>query len=328
MTNSGAIGLIIGLVVLLIFSAFFAATETAFTSFSNARMKTLAKTRKNARRVLELAKDYDKLLSTLLIGNNMVNIVAASIATLVFTFYLGNIGVTISTIVLTSVILFFGEITPKSIAKEKPEIFCMFSAIPLKIFIILFYPINFIFNWWKKLLVKILKLEKNQPSLTEEEFEIIVTDIKEEGVLNEIEHDLIQNTLKYDEQKVGKVMTPIEKTVMASISDSNESIKKIFIDTNFSRIPIYGQTKSDIKGILYRTDFYEMLLSGQNNIKELLKQPIYIQTTSIISNVFKKLQENMVHMAIVKDKEKIVGLLTMDDILEELVGEIEDRYDK
>ncbi|MFW5780778.1 MAG: CBS domain-containing protein, partial [Bacillota bacterium] len=104
--------------------------------------------------------------------------------------------------------------------------------------------------------------------------------------------------------------------------------KKIFIDTNFSRIPIYGQTKSDIKGILYRTDFYEMLLSGQNNIKELLKQPIYIQTTSIISNVFKKLQENMVHMAIVKDKEKIVGLLTMDDILEELVGEIEDRYDK
>lgn len=328
MTNSSAIGMIIGLGILIVLSAFFAAAETAFTSFSNARMKSLALKRKNAQRALELAENYDRVLSTLLIGNNIVNIVAASIATLVFTFYWGNIGVTISTIVMTVIVLFFGEITPKSIAKEKPESVAMFSAIPLKIFSILFNPINFLFNWWKKLLVKVFKLHSTQPSITEEEFKIIVSDIVDEGVLNEIEHDLIRNTLIYDEQKVGKIMTPCDSIVMVSINDTNDSIKKMFIDTNYSRVPIYDKSKSDIKGILYRADFYEMLLSGKNNIQELLKQPIYIQTKSKISKVFKQLQENMIHMAIVKDEDKIVGLLTMEDILEELVGEIEDIYDE
>lgn len=328
MTDSAAIAMIVAMGILILFSAFFAATETAFTSFSHARMKSLATTRKNARRALSLVENYDKILSTILIGNNIVNIVAASIATLVFTFYWGNIGVTISTIVMTIIVLFFGEITPKSIAKEKPESFAMLSAIPLKVFTILFAPINYLFNCWKKLLVKIFKLESKQPSITEDEFKIIVSDIREEGVLNQIEHDLIRNTLIYDEQKVERIMTPFEQIEMANINDTSESIKKIFIDSNYSRVPIYGKTKSDIKGILYRADFYEMLLSGKNNIKALLKQPVYIQTNIKISKVFKQLQENMIHMAIVKIGEKVVGLLTMEDILEELVGEIEDKYDE
>lgn len=327
MTNSSTVGMILGLGVLIILSGFFAATETAFTSFSHVRMKTLAVTRKKARIALKLAENYDRLLSTILIGNNIVNIVAASIATLVFTFYWENMGVTISTIVMTTLILIFGEITPKSIAKEKPESFAMFSAIPLKIFTIIFAPINLLFNWWKKLMVIIFKLKKKQPSITEEEFKIIVSDIKDEGVLNEIEHDLIRNTLKYDEQKVEKIMTPLESIKMISSTDTNESIKKMFIDTNFSRVPIYKENTNSIIGLLYRADFYEMLLSNKNNIIELLKQPIYIQTKTKISKLFRQLQENMIHMAIVKNGEQIVGLITMEDILEELVGEIEDRYD-
>lgn len=208
MTQGSAIGLIGLLALLLLFSAYFSATETSFTGFSQARMKKLAEKKKSAALALKLSEDYNRLLSTLLIGNNIVNIAAASLATLVFTFYFDDLGVTLSTVVMTVLVLIFGEISPKSLAKERPEEFASFAARPLYFFMILFAPLNFLFDLWKKLLNKIFRLDKNQPSITEEEFKIIVTDIKNEGVLNDIEHDIIQSAITYDELLVSAVMTP------------------------------------------------------------------------------------------------------------------------
>ena len=211
MTESSAIILIIVLAILLMLSAYFSATETAFTSFSQARMKKLAQKKKSAKLALKLSENYNKILSTLLIGNNIVNIAAASLATLVFTFYFDDLGVTLSTIVMTVLVLIFGEISPKSLAKERPEEFACFAARPLFVCTIIFYPLTFLFDCWKKLLNKIFRLDKKRPSMTEEEFQIIVTDIKNEGVLNQNEHDLILNTIRYDELPVSTVMTPAEK---------------------------------------------------------------------------------------------------------------------
>lgn len=327
MTDSTAIILIIVLGVLLIFSAYFSATETAFTSFSQARMKMLATNKKSAKLALKLSNNYNRILSTLLIGNNIVNIAAASLATLVFVFYFGDIGVTVSTIVMTILVLIFGEISPKSLAKERPEEFAMFAARPLYIFIIIFMPLTFIFDGWKKLLHKIFRLDKKRPSMTEEEFQIIVTDIKNEGVLNETEHDIIQNTIKYDEVLVSDVMTPLNNITAVEIKEDPSKIKKMFEEFNYSRVPVYSEIMQNIRGIMYRTDFYEMLLNGKNDISAILKPVHYTTANEKISALFKTLQKSQQPLAIVRQEEVILGLISMEDILEELVGEIDDKYD-
>lgn len=327
MNHGTAVGLIIALAVLLVFSAYFSATETAFTSYNAVRMKRLAQKKKSAKLVLKLSENYNNVLSTLLIGNNIVNIASASLATLVFTFYFEDLGVTLSTVVMTVLVLIFGEISPKSIAKETPETFACFAVYPLYFFTILFAPLNFLFNLWKKLLNKVFRLGKKQPSLTEEEFTMMVTEIKDEGVLNQIEHDIIQNTIRYDEQRVGKVMVNAENVTSVEKDTPFDKIKALFESTNFSRIPVYTQDAKNVIGILYRADFYEMLLNGGNDIVPLLKAPMRTSKDEKISALFKSMQQARIHMAIVDGKDGAEGLITMEDILEELMGEIADRYD-
>lgn len=327
MNTLTAIILIIVLFVLLMLSAFFSASETAFTSLSQVRMKSLAQTKKSARLVLKMSENYNKLLSTLLIGNNIVNIASASLATIVFTFWCGDLGVTVSTVVMTVLVLIFGEITPKSIAKERPEAFAMFSVRILYVFRIIFTPLNLIFEGWKKLVYKIFRLNKKRPSMTEEEFSIIVNDITDEGILAESEAEIIQNTIKFDETRVEKVMTKAEDITSVCITDCMKAIKQIFVDTNYSRIPVFNENKQDILGILYRADFYEMLLNGKKDISPLLKPVLFTTSQNAISDLFEILQEQQVPQAIVKDGDVITGLISMEDILEELVGEIDDKYD-
>ncbi len=327
MNTGTAIVLIVVLFILLIFSAFFSASETAFTSLSQVRIKSLSQTRKSAKLVLTMSENYNKLLSTLLIGNNIVNIASASIATIVFTFWFGDLGVTLSTVIMTVAVLIFGEITPKSIAKERPEEFAMFSVRILYVFQIIFTPLNLIFDGWKKLVNKIFRLDKKRPTMTEEEFSIIVEDITGEGVLAETEAEIIQNTIKFDETKVEKVMTKAEDITSVCITDSMKSIKKIFVESNYSRVPVYDETKRDIIGILYRADFYEMLLNGKSDISLIFKPVLFTDSESAISDLFETLQDQQVPQAIVKDGEEIKGLISMEDILEELVGEIDDKYD-
>ena len=322
------VGIVIALVVLLVFSAYFSATETAFTSFNAVRMKVLAEKKKSAKLVLKLADNYNRVLSTLLIGNNVVNIAAASLATLVFTGWFGqDLGTTLSTVVMTVLVLIFGEISPKSVAKEFPEKFAMISAYPLWFFTVIFTPLNLIFDLWKKLLNKIFRVDKKQPSLTEEEFQVMVGEITDEGVLNETEHDIIINTIKYDDMTVENVMRFAEDATEARIGDDFGLIKSIFVETNYSRLPVLDAAGEKAEGILYRADFYEMLLDGRSDLAALLKEPMFTTRTEKISHLFKAMQTARIHMAIVLDDGKYTGLVTMEDILEELMGEIEDRYD-
>ena len=322
------VGIVIALVVLLVFSAYFSATETAFTSFNAVRMKVLAEKKKSAKLVLKLADNYNRVLSTLLIGNNIVNIAAASLATLVFTGWFGqDLGTTLSTVVMTVLVLIFGEISPKSISKEFPEKFAMISVYPLWFFTVIFTPLNLIFDLWKKLLNKIFRVDKKQPSLTEEEFQVMVGEITDEGVLNETEHDIIINTIKYDDMTVENVMRFAEDATEARIGDDFGLIKSIFVETNYSRLPVLDAAGEKAEGILYRADFYEMLLDGRSDLAALLKKPMFTTRTEKISHLFKAMQTARIHMAIVLDDGKYTGLVTMEDILEELMGEIEDRYD-
>ena len=233
METGTAIVLIAVLFILLVFSAFFSASETAFTSLSQVRIKSLSQTKKSARLVLKMSENYNKLLSTLLIGNNIVNIASASIATIVFTFWFGDLGVTLSTVVMTVLVLIFGEITPKSIAKERPEEFAMFSVRILYVFQIIFTPLNIIFDGWKKLVNKIFRLDKKRPTMTEEEFSIIVDDIADEGVLAESEAEIIKNTIKFDETKVEKVMTKAEDITSVCITDYYSKHSSLTLGLNF-----------------------------------------------------------------------------------------------
>lgn len=327
MNTITAIILIFILIFLLFLSGFFSASETAFTSISQVRIKSLAQKKKSAALVLKMSENYSKLLSTLLIGNNIVNITSASLATILFTFWFGNLGVTLSTVIMTVLVLVFGEITPKSIAKERPEEFAMFSARILYVFQIIFTPLNLIFEGWKKLVNKIFRLNKKRPTMTEEEFSIIVDDITNEGVLAESEAEIIQNTIKFDETQVKQVMTKVEDITSVCITDGMKVIKKIFVDSNYSRLPVFDGSRKDIIGILYRADFYEMLLNGKQDIAPLLKPVLFTTSRTVISDLFDTLQEQQVPQAIVKDDGIIVGLISMEDVLEELVGEIDDKYD-
>ena len=325
MNTVTAIIFIAVLFMLLMLSAFFSASETAFTSLSQARIKSLSQTKKSARLVLKISANYNRLLSTLLIGNNIVNIASASLATIIFTFWFGELGVTLSTVVMTVLVLIFGEITPKSIAKERPEEFAMFSVRILYAFRIVFTPLSIIFDGWKKLVNKIFRLDKKRPSMTEEEFSIIVEGIADEGVLAEAEAEIIQNTIKFDETTVGKVMTKAEDITFVRLTYGMKTIKKVFVDSNYSRVPVYDG--DGIIGILYRADFYEMLLVGKSDIRPILKPALFTTPETVISDLFEVLQNQQVPQAIVKDGEQVVGRITMEDILEELVGEIDDKYD-
>lgn len=327
MNTGTAIALIAVLFILLLLSAFFSASETAFTSLSQIRIKSLCQTKKSARLVLKISENYNRLLSTLLIGNNIVNIASASIATIIFTFWFGNLGVTLSTIVMTVLVLIFGEITPKSVAKERPEEFAMLSVRVLYAFQIIFTPLNILFDGWKKLVNKIFRLDKRRHTITEEEFSIIVDDITNEGVLAESEAEIIHNTIKFDETEVGKVMTKAEDITSVCITDKMRTIKNTFIDSNYSRVPVYDENRRDVIGILYRADFYEMLLNGKSDLTSILKPVLFTRSECVISDLFETLQKQQVPQAIVKDGETITGLISMEDILEELVGEIDDKYD-
>ena len=321
------IGLLVAILVLVCFSAFFSATETAYTSFSTVRMRRYAQKRRTARLALRISEDYNKVLTTLLIGNNIVNITAASLGTVLFTNLWGDIGVTLSTIVLTVVVLIFGEITPKTLAKESPEAFACFAAYPLAAFTYLFLPLSFLFGLWKKLVFRIFRLNKEEPALTEAEFKMLVTDVREDGVLNETEHELITKTLRFDDLHVGSCMIPLDRVVLAEVRANPRAVGKIFRETNFSRIPVFKGSKTNIVGILYRADFYENMLSGREDFANILHPVSWTTAEEKISDQLRRMQSMREQMAIVGSEGNALGIITREDIIEELLGDVDDRYD-
>ena len=331
-SQSAIIGIIIALVALLILSAFFSLTETAFTSLNKLRIENLAKESRTARLVLKLSGHYERVLSTILIGNNIVNIAASVLATVLFVNYLGDIGPTIATIVVTIVVLIFGEVTPKSLAKERPEWFARVAVYPLCFFYILFWPIGMLLTGIQKLVKKMFHLKKKEPVYTEEEFSMLVEDMNEAKVLNDIEEDIIQNTIEYGDTKVEEIMTPAKDVDFVWAKDDFDTICKKFVETNRSRMVVCKKKNlNSAYGVIHGKDLFELVVKGDKNISKILMDEddiVVVKPGKKISRCFKLLQSKHQHLAIVKEEKEVLGIVTMEDILEELVGEIRDENDE
>ncbi len=322
------IGSIIALVILILFSAYFSATETAFSTINKIRIKNMAENgSQKAALVLHFSEDYNKLLSTILVGNNIVNIAATAIATVLFVKIYGDIGATISTVIITIVVLIFGEISPKTLAKEAPEKFALFSAPILRVFMVILTPVNFLFGQWKKLLGKLFKHDDSQ-SITEEELLSLVTEAEHEGVIDEEDSDLIHSVIDFNDSRVEDILTP-RVDIFALEKEAGEAeTRKMFIETGFSRIPVYDDTIDNIIGVLHIRDFIKM--EGKKiALEDIITPVVYVTPAMKINDLLKLLQEEKIHLAVVTDEfGSITGIVTMEDILEELIGEIWDEHDK
>lgn len=318
------------IVIGILMSAYFSATETAFSSFNRIRIKNMAeKGNKRACLVMRLSEEYDSLLSTILIGNNIVNIASASLATVLFVKLLGNeAGPSVSTAVTTIVVLIFGEVSPKSIAKESPEKFAMFSAPFLNVLMILLTPFNFLFGKWKKILSMIIK-STDESGITEEELLSIVEEAKQDGGIDEQENMLIRSALDFTEREVVSILTPRIDITAVSTETAREEIADVFADTAYSRIPVFEDTIDHIVGIIYQKDFYNEVCHADREITEIIRPALFVPKNKKLGMLMKELQQKKIHMAVVVDEYGgTVGIVTLEDILEELVGEIWDEYDE
>ena len=313
---------------LLLLSAYFSATETAFTSLNRIRVKNKADAGdKQAQRVLALEQNYDNLLSTILIGNNLVNIANTAIATVLFVKLYGQYGATISTVVTTVVVLIFGEITPKSLAKEYPEKFAMFSAPLINVLRIILMPINWIFSQWKKLLNLIFKTGSNQ-KITEDELVTIVDEAFVTGGIGERENELIQNAIGFSELEAQDILTPRVEIEAVELDTPIEEIYQLFKETGYSRIPVFEDDLDGILGVLSQKDFYNYVHSGEKTVEETITSVAYVAGSMKAAELLRLLQENKCRMAVVVDEYGgTTGLVTAEDIIEELVGEIYDQSD-
>ena len=318
----------IAIIILIMFSAYFSATETAFTSVNRIRIKNLAGNGdKRAKRVLELTDKYDSLLSTILIGNNIVNILITVIATLLFVELYCSLGPTIATIVTTVLILIFGEITPKSLAKEIPEKTSMGFGGSIRLVMMIFTPLNFLFGAWKKLVAKAFKMDKEQ-GITEEELLTMVEEAETEGGLDEERSELIQNAIEFNGLEAWDILTPRVDVAAIEVDTCKDDILKLFRDTGFSRIPVYDDDIDNILGVLNQKDFHNYIYGTSADIREYVAPVVFIPETMKLPVILKKMQTTKTHMAVVIDEYGgLAGIVTLEDILEELVGEIYDEHD-
>ena len=325
-----SISSILILVLLIIMSAYFSATETAYSSLNKIKLKSIAnKGNKKAKLALELSEKYDSVISTILIGNNIVNIATASLATVLFTKLLGSSGVTVSTIVMTILILIFGEISPKSIAKDIPESFAIVSAPLLNAFCIILKPVNNLFCLWKKVISKVFKIQKHS-GITEDEILTIAEEAENEGGINPQQLEIIKSAIELNDQEVIEAFTPRVDMVAIKDSCSKEELLNLFIESGFSRIPVYHDNIDNVIGIINEKDLINIVVNNKNQeISSIIKPLNVIQPHMKLSQLLKLLQNNKSHMALIADEYGgTMGIITLEDILEELVGEIWDEHDK
>ena len=320
---------IISLLVLIIFSAFFSASETAFSSLNRIRLKNMASDgNKKAARALSMSEKFDSLISVILIGNNIVNILATSIATVMFSGLLKNSakGTTVATAVITVAVLIFGEITPKTLAKKSPETFAMFSAPILKCLFVVLYPLYLIFYSVTKLLAKLFP-PKADKGITEDELLTIVEEAETEGDMDKDEVELIRNAIEFNDIEVKDILQPrVEVVATDLLRDTWEDVDRIFRETGYSRIPAYKDSIDNIVGVINQKDFY---MAGKKSLTAITKSIIFVVPTMKISEVMVKLQKSKSHMAVVVDEYGGTdGIITLEDIIEELVGEIWDEHDE
>lgn len=326
-------GLLIVMVILVMFSAFFSSAETAFSSLNRVKLKAMENdsNQKKIEKTLSLAADYDIVLSTILIGNNIVNIASTSIATLFFTGVLGDnsdLGATVSTIVMTIVVLIFGEITPKTVAKEKAESYAVIVTPAVKFFVFLFYPLNMFFRGWKAVLNKIFGLGKFD-TVTEEELKTYVDEAHTGGEIDENESELIRSSIEFDDLYISDILTPRVDVEAVEKYWKLSDIEKIFKESRYSRLPVYIGDIDHIVGIIHYQDFEEIYKRGLKSLRTIIKPAPTVSPDTKISKVLRILQKSKTHLAVVVDEfGGTAGIVTLEDIIEELVGEIWDEHDE
>ena len=320
----------VALVVLVVFSAFFSASETAFSSLNQIRLKSRADDGdRTAARVLAMAEKYDKLLSTILVGNNIVNIAAASIGTIIFTQMLGaERGATVSTIVLTIVVLIFGEVSPKSLAKEMPETVATAVAPVLSLLMVVFTPLTWLFSQWKRLLNHFVHSSESD-TITEGELMTMVSEAENDGELTDRESELIRSAIEFDDVEVEEILTPRVDVVAVEDDIPLEELAQTFAESGYSRLPVYHGTIDNIIGVVHEKDFYIARLKKATKIDDLVVPTLYTTGSTQISQLLRTLREQHHHLAVVVDEYGgTEGIITLEDILEELVGEIWDEHDE
>lgn len=317
------------IIVCIILSAYFSATETAFSTFNRIRVKNLAeKGDKRAARVLKISENYDTLISAILIGNNIVNILSTSLATVLFISLIGDLGSTVSTIVMTAAVLIFGEISPKTMAKKSPEAFAMFSAPIISFIKIILTPLTLIFKGWQLLLSKIFK-SKDDAGMTEEELISIIEEAEEEGDLNAEEGTLIKSAIEFNDLEVSDIFTPRIDITAISQDATKEELSDLFSESGYSRLPVYDGDIDNIVGIVYYKDFYSTAFADDVSLSDIIKPVIYVAKTQRINDLLRELQNKQLHLAVVLDEfGSTAGIVTLEDILEEIVGEIWDEHDE
>ena len=320
---------IIFMAVMVAFSAYFSATETAFSSLNKTRLKVLAeKGDKKAILALELSDKYDKMITSILIGNNIVNIAMTSVCTLLFVHLMADAGATVSTIVSTVVVLIFGEITPKSLAKEMPETFAMFSAPFLRVLMVVLTPVSLVFTALKNLMGKLIRSTEDR-RMTQEELLMLVDEVQQEGGLDEDEHELLRSAIEFTDRDAEDILTHRVDLEAVSIHDNAREISKVFDDSRFSRLLVYDEDIDDIVGVIHQSDFYNDCVMRGKALSEIMSAPVFVPKSLKISDLLKLLQKKKSHIAIVNDGYGgTLGIVTMEDILEELVGEIWDEHDE
>ena len=320
---------IIMMAVCLLLSAYFSATETAFSSANTTRLKTLAeKGSGNAALALKLLEQYDRLLSTILIGNNIVNIATASIGTVLFVWHYGDAGATISTVVVTVVVLIFGEISPKSIAKDCAERCAMLSAPILRVLIWVLMPLNLLFSLWKKLLNKVFRLS-GESKMSQEELLMLVDEVQQEGSIDRDEGELLKNAIGFSEQEAQDILIHRVDLAALPVTAGKEEVAALFTQTKYSRLLVYDGSIDHILGTVHQKDFYVGCGVTDKPLRDIIAPPVFALENEPIRLLLKKLQQAKTHVAVVVDEYGgTCGIVTMEDILEELVGEIWDEHDE
>ena len=320
---------IIIMAVCLMLSAYFSATETAFSSANTTRLRTLAeKGSGNAALALKLLEQYDRLLSTILIGNNIVNIATASIGTVLFVKHYGDAGATISTVVVTVVVLIFGEISPKSIAKDCAEKCAMLSAPILQVLIWVLMPLILLFSLWKKLLAKVFRLNGDS-KMSQEELLMLVNEVQQDGSIDRDEGELLKNAIGFSEQEAQDILIHRVDLAALPVTASKEEVAALFTQTKYSRLLIYQDSIDHILGTVHQKDFYVGCGVTEQPLSAIISPPVFALENEPIRLLLKKLQQAKTHVAVVVDEYGgTCGIVTMEDILEELVGEIWDEHDE
>ncbi len=322
------IGQLILLIVLLAFSAYFSASETAFSTVNKIRLKGYADSgSKKAKMALDIAENFDRTLSTILVGNNVVNTASAALMTTVATSLFGASGAVIATAVTTVLVLIFGEILPKSYSKQNSEKLALSTAGIMHGFIVVLTPVVSFFLLLQSAMARFCAKDEKSPSVTEEELKYIIDTIEEEGVMEENEAQLVQSALDFNDVPVQKILTHRVDLVAIDIAETPEEVRRVVMEERFTRIPVYEGSIDHIIGILQSRDYLEALVrGGEIDLRTMITEPLFVHKTKTAASMLAEFKRRKAHIAVVTDDYGgTMGIVTMEDLLEEIVGDIWDE---